>query len=316
MPVQVQQTSFARRYGQRVAAANEQCQNDAPSLGGQQRLPAGVKDGIARLQVMVVSEYKDDKNGPNTKGLPFFRVACVAVSPEVNERGQRVSGIQTSKIVPLCDLPKKGYREATTFELGYAEMKAMICAFGIQPCRETRQTDPMGTKAEAYWFAAMQTLCHPSKPRYIKFSTRSWTPSRPLTWKQGDPEPESMVIENWEGVATDEEVAQMNKRYDPAAGVSDSPPDVQPTVGMPRDLPFQGPDGLPVNPTLTATNASALIHSMSPDTQVQSNGQPMTLEEEVAYLVAIAMDDPEGATEDGQAAGARSRPWVPLTGRR
>lgn len=287
MPMQQQNASFARRYQTRVAQANVQCK-DAPATLGQQRLPPGVKNGIARVQEMYVGEYKDDANGPNTKGLPFFRMACVAVFPHHTESGLRVAGIQTSKIVSLCDLPKKGWREATTFEQGYTEMQSMIRAFGIQPCPHTPQSDPSGLQIETYWFAAMKTICNPAKPRYIKFSTRSWTPAKPATWKEGDEVPEARTIENWEGVATDEEVAKMNGQYDPTAGAADAPSTTPHTTG---------PDGLPINPTLP-TNAQ--IHAQS-----DNGAEAQSLEDEVTALVAIAMDDPNGETEDGAEAGRR-----------
>lgn len=289
MAMQTQMSSFADRYGQRAVAANEKNQDVAPSLGGQQKLPAGVRDGLARLQEMVTKQYQDDKNGPGTKGLTFLQVTCVAVSPEVNDKGQRVSGIQTRKFINLCDLPQKGNRAATTFEEGYDEMRAMLIAFGVPPCRETRATDPTGKKAEAYWFAAMRMLCDPSKPRYIKFSTRTWQPPRPMNARPDDPNPDPVVIENWEGVATPEEVAKFNARYDPAAGASDAPPNGQHVAG----------------PAPTAEPPTdSQIHSMSPDES--SNGQEFPdLDAEVTHLVNIAMDDPEGATDKGQAAQLR-----------
>lgn len=311
MSMQTQVSNLAKRFGQRIAIANETAQAAPASLGGQQRLPPGVKEGIARLQVMTIGEYQDDKNGPGTKGMPFFRIACVAIHPEMTAEGRRVSGIQTSKIIPLCDLPKKGNREATTAEQGYSDMTAMIHAFGVTPCKETRQTDPTGIKAISYYAAAMQMLCNPQKARFIKFSTRSWQPPRPITAKPEDPNPDPVTIENWEGVATDEEVARMNGKYDPAAGASDEPPASEPTATVMRggqhiagpapttDPPTQS--SIPFNESSEFTNAQAHIHSMSPESE-KTNQTFTTLEDEVTYLVSVAMDDPDGNTEEGREA--------------
>lgn len=282
MPVQITQSSFAKKLGSRVAAANAE-HRDKPIDIGIQRLPAGIRNGVAKLVTMITKEYPDDKNGPNTKGCVFFRAAAVVVSPTEHD-GCKVLGLQTSTIISLCDMPAKGQRKAKSFSENWYEFQNLFKLLGIAPPNETPQSDPTGQRVEAYYFAAMKALCDPQRPVYISFSTRGWTPPpSPL-----QPKPEELVFETWHGLAT------WNDRFDPAAGVTvlDSQPafdEMAPTHTAPT--PQTATQGNGVKPPTSG-----------PSPQYQPPQDPENREDVVNALVEVAMNDPDGATETGKAA--------------
>lgn len=283
MPVQTQMSSFAKKLGGRVAQANAE-HRDKPVDTGIQNLPPGIRNGTAKLATMMVKEYPDDKNGPGTRGMPYFRAAAVVLLPDTHN-GQRVAGLQTSVVIPLCDIPAKGQRKEKTFSNNWFEFQNLFKLLGIGAPDYNQQTDPTGQLTEAYYFAAMKTLTDPQRPPvYIHFSTRGWTPAP--TPQQ--PKPEQMVFEDWHGLA------QFSGTADPGAGVVEaSPAAVQPE---PFTEPPQGvvqyPGGAPA-PSLSQLHAEA------------ANGAVADPADEVAALVETAMNDPEGATEEGGAASQR-----------
>lgn len=267
MPVQQQMSSFAKKMGGRVAQANAE-HHDKPIDTGNRRLPAGIRDGIARLSAMYTKEYEDDKNGPGTKGQTFFRASAVVVSP-AEYNGEKVAGQVTQVIVPLCDMPAKGMRKAVSFSANWYEFQNVFKLLGVAPCPETPQTDPTGQRTEAYFFAAMKTLTDPvrmkTNPVFLNFSTRGWTPAA----TPAQPKPTEMVFETWHGLA------QYNGQVDPAAGVTEQP---SPMTEPPKQEPF---------------------NEFPPQAQTTDPA------DEVAALVETAMNDPEGATDEGGAASAR-----------
>lgn len=274
MPVQQQTSSLAKRLGGRLAEANEE-HKDKPVDTGNRRLPAGIRDGVAKLNALYWKEYEDDKSG--LKGQLFFRASAIVVSP-VEYNGEKVAGMVTFVIVPLCDVPAKGQRKESTFAENWGEFQNIIRLLGIAPCPETKQTDPSGVKTEAYFLGAMQQLTDPIRakvnPVYVSFSTRGWTP--PATPQQ--PKPTEMVFETWHGLA------EWSGRPDPAAGVTESS---QPSSMLPP-------------PQTASQRGSAPPSTNGPPPQSQPFGADL-----VTTLVETAMNDPEGATEEGIAAAGQ-----------
>lgn len=275
MPVQTQMSSFAKKHGQRVAQANEEYK-DKPVDTGNQRLPAGIKNGVAKLSSLYVSEYKDG----DKKGKLFFRASAITMTPE-SVNGQKVAGTPTTQMFTLDDVPAKGDRKAHTFEEGYGDMQNLLRLLGVPPCPETKQTDPTGQKAEAYWIAAMRSLTSPQRgPVYISYSTRGWTPPN----KPGQAPSTEMVFEEWHGLT------DLNQPHDPAAGVVESQPD---THSMP---PHSGNGSLPPPAVTTAPTGPTYPSATPPD---------MDPADEIAALVEVAMADPDCTTEEGTAATSR-----------
>lgn len=260
-----------------MAQANAE-HKDKPVDTGNRRLPAGIRDGVAKLSAMYTKAYEDDKNGPGTKGQSFFRVSAIVVSPETHN-GEKTAGQVTSQVVPLCDMPAKGQRKAIPFSQNWFEFQNIFKLLGVAPCPETPATDPTGQRTEVYFFAAMKMLTDPERikadPKYISFSTRGWTPPA----SPAQPKPEEMVFETWHGLAA------YNGKHDPAAGVRDSLP---PTQTAPAQAPAP-----PVQPSHTPP---------SPQYQPGGDADPADV---VAALVEVAMNDPEGATEEGQEASSK-----------
>lgn len=279
MPVvQQQNSSFASRLGGRVAQANVE-HKDKPVDTGNRRLPAGIRSGVAKLSAMYTKQQTEE-NGLTPKGETFFRASAIALLPK-EHNGEKVEGLVTQVMIPLCDIPAKGQRKAKTFSEQWYEFQNLFKLLGIAPPNETLQTDPTGQRTEAYYFAAMQALTDPKRPQgpvYITFSTRGWTPP-PTPLK---PKPDPMVFEEWHGLATPEQIANVNGQYTPAAGFQDNT--AAPTV--PTFNEFDPP------PT-TTTQESAPVNDQQDPADV------------VAALVETAMNDPEGATEEGAAAAAQ-----------
>lgn len=294
MPVQTTQSNVVAKFGARIAAANEACK-DEPVDTGFVPLPAGIKNGIARLSIMQVEVQKAD-NAKTPKGEEYFRATAVVVFPEMHDR-MKILNKQTSQFIPLCDVPATQFRAAEPFEANYAEMQNLIRSCGIAPCPETKATDPTGAKAWAYWMAAMKTLTDPQRPpTYIAFTTREWTP--PQNPLQPNVAPKPRTIENWHG-----KTEWTGQAPNPAAGVAARGAAAGAMPGR-MDAPPVSPDGLPVNGQAAVTQAvlpgitNAQIHGMAPGAAATVSAGPPDLDE-VASLVDMAMQDPNQETEDG-----------------
>ena len=287
MPVQQQMSSFASRMGGRVAAANAE-HAAKPVDTGNRRLPPGLRNAIAKLSAMYTKQQTED--GKTPKGETFFRASAITLFPE-QHNGQKVAGMVTQVMIPLCDLPAKGDSKAKSFSENWFEFQNLFKLLGIAPPTgpQYEMSNPPGSnpakdmaagqQIEAYYFAAMKTLTDPQRPPvFIEFSTRGWTP--PPNARQ--PKPEEMIFETWHGLASPETIAKLNGQYNPAAGVKDNsaaPP-------APTFNEFAPPP--PATTPLTANTAP----QQDPD-------------DEVAALVETATRDPDGSTDDGVASHRR-----------
>jgi hypothetical protein len=288
MPVQQQMSNFANRLGRRVSEANAK-HKDAPVDTGNRRLPPGIRNGIARLSAMYTKEQTEE-GGKTPKGESFFRASAVILSP-VEHNGEKIAGLTTSVIIPLCDVPAKGQRKAESFEDNWYEFQNIFKLLGVAPCSETGETDPTGQKTFAYFMAAMKTLTDPARmktnPVYISFSTRGWTPPP----NQQQPKPEEIVFETWHGLA------QWNGQVDPAAGIKEQPAPTQSTpTSPPPPTDRQSPSTTPTTPSApppssTSSTATAGVTGLEVDADY------------VSSLVETAMADPEGTTEEAVDAG-------------
>ena len=275
MPVQQQMSSFAKKLGWRVAQANAECAGKPIELGRKQ-LRKDIRDGVAKLSTMYTKEQDKDE-GSCPKGETFFRASAIVLLPE------DCAGSITQIIIPLCDVPAKGEGKPKTFAENWNKFRSLFESLGVAPFQEPPidfKVDPAGATAqgariEAYFFAAMKTLTDPQRmktnPIYISFSTRGWTPPKSLR----NPNPTELVLEDWNGRA------EWSGKVNPAGGVTD---------------------------THTTTQPPPMTPPPSQNGQVQQQPQHNVAEDiadVVASLVETAMNDPEGATEDGAAASRR-----------
>lgn len=312
MAMQQGSSDYAKRLGARVAQANAE-HKDKPVDTGMKRLPAGVKAGVAKLQFMYTKK-QDKDDGKIPKGEDFFRASAVVLGKMVNgvlvkeHNGENIEGTTTSVVIPLCDIPAKGMRKEVTFSENWFEFQNLFkkLSNGSIACHETPQTDPTGLKVVAFYDAAMAALTNPKHPIYVEFSTRGWTP--PASAAQ--PKPEEMVFEEWHGPAR----PPSNGQHDPAAGMTQGPPQHTTSTFHPADPPPSSYDAAVAaqgrrmqethNQTQTApARGAAPPPNNGPPPQYQPNdNDPSGDDGEILGLVEIAMEDPEGNTADGSAA--------------
>lgn len=279
MPVQQQQqmSSFAGRLGSRVAQANAE-HKDKPIDTGNRRLPAGIKTGIAKIQSAYTKTQTED-GGMVPKGETFFRISAVVVSPK-EHAGQKVEGMITQQMIPMCDVPAKGQRAAKSFSDNWFAFQNLFKLLGVNPPNELGTDEAAGKRIEAYYFAAMKMLTDPTRPpTFIEFSTRGWTPPK----TPQNPNPEEMVFETWHGLAS------AAPAHDPSASVMASA-NGQPAQHVSAPEPFEEPPRGVV---------------VMPDGSTRQPEESVDLADEVASLIEVTMSDPNGDTEEGAAASAR-----------
>ncbi len=261
MAVQTTVSNLASIFGSRISAANEM-HKDKPVDKGFQRLPGGMRNAIAKLQVMEVAQNQDDKKWPGAKGKHYFRAAAVVVfsgnvaTPHEHD-GIKVLNMQTSQFVDLCDTPEVkfpgGTRPASSYEQNAGEMINILKMFGMK-CPYTPKDDPTGQKTWMYYVACMKEYTDPQKPaKYVSFSTsKPWKKKRPNESDEQFNNREGSIFETWhdgtewKGITNPAD----NVNVVTSNGVPAMPVTTQP---HPHDNPPEvGADGLPLNPNYTA----------------------------------------------------------------
>ncbi len=297
MAMQQTNSSFSKRLGARVAQANAE-HKDKPIDTGTRRLPAGIKNGIAKLQFMYTKEQTEDKKQV-PKGESFFRASAVTLGKLVNgvlvkeHDGENIADATTSVVIPLCDIaPRADGKGGKTFSENWFEFQNLfkLLSNGSIVCQENAQTDPTGQKTEAFYFAAMAALTNPKHPIFVEFSTRGWTP--PATSQK--PKPEEMVFEEWHGLA--HLPNGVLPQHNPAAGMTEGPPRHTTANFTPGEPPPPAPQ------TQTAPARAVAPPPVSgppPPHQPGGAGNPAAA---VAGLVEVAMAAPGSKTPDGAAA--------------
>jgi hypothetical protein len=312
---QPQNSSFAKKLGGRVARANAQ-HADAPIDTGNRWLPAGINNGIAKLSSMYTKVQENDTpTGKTPKGETFFRASAVVEGyidkGELHEyfKGDKISGMVTSQVVPLCDSPATAYREVIPFEANWFDFQNLfkLLSNGSMVCRENETTDPTGEKTQAFYFACMKQLTDPSHPPvYIQFTTRGFTPEK----KPGQKEPSTeIVMENWHGLAKPEHVAMVMAKNDPAAQVTrritHTHTDVQPAPNSPPPEASTGTSTV-IRPAPNTTQIAQVPSEASED--VDREYPPQGSDERVqlvAELLEILAEDPDLHTDEGRDASVQ-----------
>lgn len=285
--MQTQQSSLAAHLGGRLAAINAETAGK-PLDVGQQKLPGGIKSGIAKIAMMVWKQQdKDDGKVPRGEYYFFGRAICML---PLEHAGMKTYGIATTVNIPLCDVPEKGLRKASSLRDNWNKFRSLIELFGVKPCPETPQSDPSGAKTQAYFLGAMQALCDPKKPTYIKFTTKAIAGTK----TPANPDPEPFIFEEWVGLAKPEELSG-KATHDPGAGVNVRQ-SINPIVGQ-QPEPFTEPPIGVLQPGRAPTNSD--IHGMEPGGHEEPTG------DDIDGLVEIAMNDPTSETPDGAYATSR-----------
>lgn len=287
MPIQQQQhtSNLVAKFGNRIAAANAEHKDEPLDLGFR-RLPPGIRDGIGKLHTVEMRVYGNDERIVALRGQEGLHVVGVVVRPREHE-GHKVEGRQMFLRFPLCDIPanpENRFSKPRSLSDNFRDFQQFFMRFGIRPPNETQQTDPTGTRTWGYYLAAIKKLNDRIAQRgenvpHYEFTTRAWRP-------QGATE--DRVEEDW-----GEQCAYPGK-VDPAAGVGST------NNGQYAAPPTQAADGLPVGlpPAPPAQVAAASVPQQHPTSELDQV-------DVVAALVEIAMNDPEGATEEAIDAFAR-----------
>jgi hypothetical protein len=192
MPPQTATSGLMAKYGQTLDKAVKAHAKDETTYGFQ-KLPGGIRNGIAQVISCGFGQYKTGKY----QGHYFFRAAATVIKPEsvTTDQGvEKVRGLQTSIMEPVCET-KDSNGEITTQE---EHVKRILNAMRAM-AHENFTHNASGGNLEAL---AAQIL--KAKP-YIKFSTsfgktqidpKTRKPKlNPTTGKPYEPQ----VFENWHG---------------------------------------------------------------------------------------------------------------------
>lgn len=270
-----QQKSNLARFATQLVQANEK-HKDTPVDLGNQRLPAGINDGVARLN----KAYFGIKQTGNDKGKDFFRATAVVLSPK-DHNGKKVAGRTTSLMINIYDEPARGKREAQSIQDNWGVFLNFIKSMGITPTAEK----DFG-KMFAYYVACLQQL-EKVKPT-IGFSTRGWTP----TATKEKPNPEEMIFEDWHGLV------DYHEQGDPVADGMGAPSTEDHHVnGTGTELtaaPFQEPPQEDHNPP-------------ADEAAPEYGDAPVDPADEVTMLAELAGSTPEGEADSDEVTAAKKQ---------
>lgn len=196
----------------KISKAHDEVKDEETRLGSQ-NLPGGINNGIARLSMCKFDIFKTGNN----QGEFYFMAMGVVVSPDKNDAGIPVKGLQT-KVgpLPICATQK---RDGTVVSLQenlsnvYNELRKL----GVN----TADITPDDLEATVDFLKE-------SKP-YFRFSTN--------IGKATEQYPNPRVWENWHGAGGLED-------YDPdsESGEPDEDTNTDNTVDVPEDTKDDSPD--------------------------------------------------------------------------
>lgn len=172
MPAKSGKSPLFGKYQNRITKAHEKYKDDAPPVNSFARLPAGIENGIARLEDVKIGTFESG----DLKGEPFFSASGVVVEPK-EHNGKPVYGMSTRiGPIPLCDTPN---RSKKTFEEHFQEMYHELMKLGC----DMSAVDPDDLEAT---FSALKE----TKPY---FAFRTWQGKATKEY------PNPRVNEVWEG---------------------------------------------------------------------------------------------------------------------
>ena len=102
MPKKTTNSGLLKKMGSRGQKAFDAHKGDDTKFSAAGELPAGIEGGIAKLVDCKISKYEKG----DQKGELFFYAAGIIVSP-VEHNSQRVEGLRTSIMEPLCETPTR-----------------------------------------------------------------------------------------------------------------------------------------------------------------------------------------------------------------
>ncbi len=253
MPPTRTTSALMQKLTKRVSPEVYAAHVDDPVDEGFIRLPGGIANGVAQLTKAYFAEYKTGNN----KGEVFFRAQGTVIEPEVNDKGVRVRGLQTSVLVGIHASGQGDKAKTAEDQLALVQnhMKLLGGEDFLSGTDVTELETLAGTLVEL--------------APYFRFSSRE---SSPVYWdskdyevrqgkaKAGDVKYEARVWESWHGVKglegyvpPDEQAGAANDNTataTPAAKVSVSAngkpaPAKAPLKAPPKTAPEPTPDPEP-----------------------------------------------------------------------
>ncbi len=225
MPAQKSENPFGKYKGQINGAIAEHA-ND-PTDYGPQRLPGGIRGGIAQVVECKFDVYKQGDNA----GEPYFRAAAVVLEPRTamdNGHEVDIRGRQTSVMLP-CHATKSrdGSKQSTQAE-NLAKVMNELRKMGADTS-EVQTTDDL---------MELASQVKQAKP-YIRFSTSTSAPTPQF--------PDPRVWENWNGNQGLEDYAppEDDGAVDDQTGDDDGPQEEAP-LPTPKKAPAKAPPPPPV----------------------------------------------------------------------
>jgi hypothetical protein len=191
MAMQVAQSGLARKYGGRLDQAVKAHANDETEYGFQQ-LPAGIRNGVAKLTKCYFDQYKTGDN----KGEYYLRCEGVVVAPIMHRLPDgseiRVAGGTTSIMRPACETKYGG--KVITFEENIADVMNEFRKLGADT---SSAVDGASLETIA---SALASTAQSDHPIYFKFETTARVAQKDVpekNIKKGDILPG--IFENWYG---------------------------------------------------------------------------------------------------------------------
>lgn len=103
MPAKKKKSKFSKKYGERLNNSIQAHAKDETKTGGFQKLPGGIKNGIAQLTECGFNEIE---NG-DYKGEYAWEAVAVVVEPKEHD-GINIYGEQTRQFIMMCDIKVQG----------------------------------------------------------------------------------------------------------------------------------------------------------------------------------------------------------------
>lgn len=205
MAMQVTQSNLAKKFGGRLDSAVQKHAHDETDYGFQ-KLPGGIKNGVAQLTKCYFDQYKKGK----LKDEYYLRCEGVVVSPIMTTlpdgSEMKVAGLTTSIMRPLCDIKDNSGKITATVEDNAAIIMNEFRKLGAQTTEVTSVGD----------FETIAAAIQQSRP-FFKFTTTETYDENKKDPKTGKPYP-PRVWENWYGT---EGVENYTSQSNPVDAVQD-----------------------------------------------------------------------------------------------
>jgi len=317
---------------------------------GRSRLPAGINNGVARLQQCGIGVYEPDHKKVELRGKHYFSAMGVVVSPE-EHNGTPVRGLQTwLQRIPLCDTPNAQRRK--TLADNFNAMRSHLIALGFDVDAATADIPPEASDDAVLAVIAAGCKALGQQRPYFRF--RTWQgkkdeiverggkwfiirrggqlgpyPSKELLLKANPyAENDPLINEQWEGAVTFSENGEdalavedaTGDETDDDAAVGGGVAGVATEAGEPPDL-----DALAAAADAADVAAQRRLDALADELGVSEEaGAAATYAEAVEIIRAaqnVVTDGDESATEEAVEEGdfaeekpTTDGPWQPAPG--